>query len=220
MAFEYEGNPAATQAPSDPPDDDGTPPTLELPEDSDGSSVGVFYQALKVLADFVAKAMALLVGLPSYKSDTRCMQIPASMMSTAGTVGWAIASSGAALHEWWVASAGSRQMQVSVPLFHKEGSATVYQKLTKVRVKVKVDAATQMVVSVLRVEGQSGTAAPSETAESANTLSSGTGYQVIEITGLDLGSDGDSYLIVRVQSGQANDELHSVMLTYDNSKFV
>jgi hypothetical protein len=53
MASNYVGDSTATQAPSAAPAR-GVAPTISLPADTDAFTVGVFYQALKALADFVA----------------------------------------------------------------------------------------------------------------------------------------------------------------------
>jgi hypothetical protein len=79
MATEYEGDPTATEAPSDPPGD-GVVPTLNLPEDGDDLNVSSVYQPFKVLADFAAFCTTRFGRLPGVRTWNASETYTAGMM--------------------------------------------------------------------------------------------------------------------------------------------
>lgn len=211
MPTNYLSVPGATHAPSAAANP-GNLPTVAIPADGDDLDSASVTQAFETLADFAGVG----AGWAAYSANTRQLWIPATMMN-GSTGGWAQNPSTASMA--WESLGASATLVVSVPLFFKSGSTTIYQKLTAAAAKVDPAGASAMSVKVWEISNMSGAGTPSGSQIGSTANSSGTAWQVVTVSGIDAGATADIMVTVTVTSGQTGDNVLGVLLTYDNSNW-
>lgn len=214
MATNYTGDPTAAESPGIAPALGGYP-LVVIPDDGDDLDAASVTQAYKALADFIAFAQQKLKPAYDYKANTRKMWVPASMM-TPMTAGWTFGGSTAIAA--WIATTANATLQVPIPLFFQSGSSTIYQDLLEVSIKLSAGGTGNASMKLWSNAGMSGSNSISGTQVGATIQSTGTGSQLITLTGITgAASNSDHMLCPVFQSAQANDSVYGALITYDNS---
>jgi hypothetical protein len=204
---------------------------LSLPSDNDADNAASVAQAFKVGADYIAWLMQIAANTRTVAGvvadgvgGNSISAIPGSLVGLGGVnVEWCPASCfqpqtgswtfGGSL---WTASTNAITLAGAIPAQRYAGASGTYLTIiTKVEAKVKPGGASAVQLTVLQETGLSGTNTPANS-NLGSASSSGTGYQMLSVTGLSASVNTDQIVICSLLSGQTNDQIYGVRVTYSN----
>ncbi len=230
MPTNYTGNPTATQAPASAPGP-GTAPVVVIPNDGETANAASITQDFKVNADYLAWLTQVVANTRTVAGvvadgvgGVSISAVPGSLIGTGGVnIEWCPASAfqpqtgswtfGGAL---WTANANAITLSAGLPAMRYAGASASYITIiTKVEAKVHPGGASAMQLSVLQEAGMNSTNTPASSSL-GSASSSGTGYQILTVSGLSAQVNTDQVFSCSILSGQTNDQVYGVRVTYSN----
>ncbi len=201
MSSNYTGDPTATQSPGPTPGY-GNYPIVVLPADGDALNAASVAQAYKELADFVAFAQQKIGYL--YAARTRWLGTSAAPLPSSG---WALSAAAVTGYlDYFCTTANGVKLTFDIPLAY---SATSYEKLTSVSVKMYKDSTNNAVVTVSNLTGISGS-----NVVALSTIATGSSAtnseQVITVGSLTASAGTNNSVVVSVVAADVNDRVYGI----------